>query len=321
MLRKNSMIRLYYKGQNLVEKLQGPISGVDMERLLWVDLQDPQLDEITAVEKFFNINIPTRLQQEEIESSSRYTETDDCLVANSNFIQFSDDGIIDSFHVSFVIKGDLLVSYREGDLRSFAECVKKIKANHKPFSNGRMVLLALFETRIDFDADMIESISRKISAISRQLTAQQGMNAVLLKQISTFQELTMTIRESIIDKQRVVSSLLKSAEFINEENERLRIIIKDINSLVDHSNFLFERLEYLQNTFMGFVNIEQNKIIKIFTVVSVIFMPPTLIASIYGMNFKFIPEIGWLVGYPFAIALMVFSSLGTLYIFRRRKWL
>jgi magnesium transporter len=131
----------------------------------------------------------------------------------------------------------------------------------------------------------------------------------------------MIFRESIIDKQRVTSALLKSDYFINDYRERIRIMIKDIGSLLDHTAFNFERLEYLQNTFLGLVNIEQNKIIKIFTVVTVIFMPPTLIASMYGMNFHFMPELQWKYGYPAAIAFMVLSSLWTLLFFKRKKWL
>ncbi len=131
----------------------------------------------------------------------------------------------------------------------------------------------------------------------------------------------MEIRQNAVDKQRVLSAIIKSREFEGDDYERLRIVIKDINSLIDHANFTFQRLEYLQNTFMGLVNIEQNKIIKIFTVASVIFMPPTLIASIYGMNFEHISAFKWEYGFTFSMALMVISSLGTLYFFRKRKWL
>jgi magnesium transporter len=119
----------------------------------------------------------------------------------------------------------------------------------------------------------------------------------------------------------VVSLMLKNMEFTDDEKERLRILNKDIDSLVDHTNFLFERLEYLQNTFLGLVNIDQNKIIKIFTMVSVIIMPPTLIASMYGMNFKFMPELDWRLGYPMSLLLMVGSSVVTWIIFKRHKWL
>ena len=131
----------------------------------------------------------------------------------------------------------------------------------------------------------------------------------------------MLLRENIIDKQRTVSGMLRSEFIPNELQPKLTIIIKDINSLVEHIKFSFDRLDYLQDTFLGYVNIEQNKIIKIFTIVSVIFMPPTLIASIYGMNFTFMPEIDKKWGYPLAILFMVLSSLFILYYFKKRKWL
>jgi magnesium transporter len=314
------MIRIYQKGETLVTKATLPLSFDDLQDLIWIDLQDPPIEEITAVEEHYHINIPSRLQQEEIESSSRYVENDDYIVANSTFLQSVDEATFLEIHVSFLLKGDLLVTYREGNLRSFVECVKKIKTNHKPFVNGRMILLSLLETRIDFDADLVENISRKITGITKDLTNEHRPNEKLLKLITNYQEITMQLRENVIDKQRVVSSLLRSGEFAEDEKERLRTIVKDINSLIEHSNFIFERLEYLQNTFLGLVNIDQNKIIKIFTVVSVVFMPPTLIASLYGMNFK-IPELNWAFGYPFALLLMLSSSLLTLWVFKRKRWL
>jgi magnesium transporter len=129
------------------------------------------------------------------------------------------------------------------------------------------------------------------------------------------------MRENIIDKQRLVSSLMKSNLFPEEYMNVLRIMIKDIGSLIEHNKFAFERLEYLQDTFMGLVNIEQNRIIKIFTVATVAFMPPTLIASIYGMNFSFIPELNWDYGYLFAIGIMILSSVLTLVYFKKKNWL
>jgi len=181
-------------------------------------------------------------------------------------------------------------------------------------------LVALLETRVEFDADMIENMTQKITQLSNSLTLQEA-DEELLSEIKNLQEKTMLLRENIIDKQRVVSSMLRS-EFIPAELQpKLTIIIKDINSLLEHIRFSFDRLDYLQDTFLGYVNIEQNKIIKIFTIVSVIFMPPTLIASIYGMNFAFMPELDKKWGYPSAILFMVLSSLIILYYFKKRKWL
>src|SRR5690606_28418010 len=143
----------------------------------------------------------------------------------------------------------------------------------------------------------------------------------LLLRIARLQENVMLLHETITEKQRVVSSLIRIPEFNKIESERLGIIIRDIASLLQHSQFSSQRLEYLQNTFLGLVNIEQNQVIKIFTVVTVIFMPPTLIASIYGMNFTHMPEVEWAAGYPVALGLMVASSLIFLWYFRRKKWL
>jgi magnesium transporter len=316
------MIRLYKKGQNVITEMTSLKEAGDLSDLVWIDLHNPALLNIEEVEKQFNINIPTRMQQEEIESSSRYIEEDEYTIANSKFLQKTEDETqYINVHVSFIIRDDLLITYREGEVKAFIECRRRIAANCKPYSSGKKIFLSLFEIRIDFDADFIEAISRQITIIGKSLMAANGTQEELLKLITAYQETTMQIRENIVDKQRVVSLMLKNIEFSEDEKERLRILIKDIDSLVDHTNFLFERLEYLQNTFLGLVNIDQNKIIKIFTLVSVIIMPPTLIASLYGMNFHFMPELGWKTGYPLALLLMFGSSFGTWIIFKRHKWL
>ena len=182
-------------------------------------------------------------------------------------------------------------------------------------------MATLLEVGVDNDADLLETLSRQVAELSKVVSFGGNPDEHLILKISRTQEMTMEIRQNAVYKQRVLSAILKSKEFEGEDYERLRIVIKDINSLIDHANFTFQRLEYLQNTFLGLVNIEQNKIIKIFTVASVIFMPPTLIASVYGMNFEFIQAFKWKYGFAYAVLLMVISSAGTLYFFRRKKWL
>ena len=143
----------------------------------------------------------------------------------------------------------------------------------------------------------------------------------MLIQIKDLQEKVTIIRQNIMEKQRVISNILKCDFFPDDLQPRLTMIIKDINSLFEYTKFGFDRLDYLQDTFLGLVNIEQNKIIKIFTVVNVIFLPPTLIASMYGMNFDFMPELHWQYGYLFSLGLMVAFTLIVLLIFRLKKWL
>jgi magnesium transporter len=315
------MIRFYYKGNESIIKDNARLINSRDQDLIWIDLQNVSVEDIELIENKYSINIPTRLQQEEIEMSSRYIELEDYLIINSTFIKPIEKHVVKSIHISFILKNDLLITYRDEDLQSFAETVKKIKSNPKIFTSGTSVLLALFETRIDMDADLIEKVSLEISGISNQLTKENNTQKNLLINVTQFQELAMRLRENIIDKQRVISSMLKSFEFDNGYKEQFKILLEDINSLVQHSDFLFERLDYLQNTFLGLVNIEQNKIIKIFTVISVVFMPPTLIASIYGMNFKNIHELDWSNGYIYALGLMIFSAILTLLVFRKLKWI
>ncbi len=316
------MLRVFFKRQNRVHKIQALSQLESLENIIWIDLQNPSPAEIKDVEAHFEFKFQSRQEQLEIESSSRYFETDDEIIANSNFLKFdsSGEGFVSSA-VSFILQDDIIFTYRDSDLVSFAECVKKIKAGRSIFHTGKQILTTLLETDVDNDADLLESLGRQVGVLSREMAFNRNPDEKIIFQISRLQELTMLLRQNVIDKQRVLSAIIKSKEFEGDEYERLRIVIKDINSLIDHTNFNFERLEYLQNTFMGLINIEQNKIIKIFTVASVIFMPPTLIASIYGMNFHFMPELTWDYGYFFAIGLMVVSSVVTLYFFKRRNWI
>lgn len=317
------MLRIFHTtpGQ-IVQKAIGlpELDTIHRDSIIWIDLHYPTPDEMETVENRFAITFQNPQQVEEIESSSRYFETENTIHANSNFLILDGDGFRD-VNVSMVLKGRILFTNRNADIKTFAETVRKLKTNSQLFEDGGQVMVTLYETRIDLDADQLEIVAKDINAISKTVTLGNNASEEVLLRITRLQENTILMRESIIDKQRAVSALLRSYIFPKHHQERLRVIIKDINSLLEHTAFSFERLEYLQNTLLGLINIEQNKIIKIFTVVSVIFMPPTLIASVYGMNFSAMPELDFAFGYPMAILLMVASSLGTLYLFRRRRWL
>ncbi|MDR0798506.1 MAG: magnesium and cobalt transport protein CorA, partial [Dysgonamonadaceae bacterium] len=215
-------------------------------------------------------------------------------------------------------KNNILISVRNEDLNSFTETVKKIFANPHNYPTGYHVFLTILETRIEFDADMIENITQEITNMSNSI---QDADEDALLEIKNLQERTMMFRENIIDKQRAVSNMLRSNMIPDDLRPKLSILIKDINSLLEHIRFSFDRLDYLQDTFLGLLNIEQNKIIKIFTIISVIFMPPTLFASIYGMNFDIMPELHWEGGYLFALGLMVASVIVILWYFRRKKYI
>ncbi|MDD3721741.1 MAG: magnesium/cobalt transporter CorA [Lutibacter sp.] len=297
---------------------RGSGSNFTKEGVVWIDLIKPTEKEKEFIEKTFSIELFTKQESEEIETSSKYIETEDEIGINLNFIK-TEGGSFVNEPVSFIIKNKILVSQRDYQFRTFDDIYKKLKLNR--LIEGNDIYLMILDARIDYDADLIEAITDKISLISKELVKEKDLDKELLLRITSLQETTIMIRENIVEKQRILSSMLKSKIFPKEDYETMRIMIKDVGSLLDHTGFSFERLEFLQNTFLGLIDIEQNRIIKLFTVVTVIFMPPTLIASMYGMNFRIMPELNWALGYPFAGVLMFLSSALTLMYFRQKKWL
>lgn len=312
-------LRIFYKENDKIKvsKSLNILQSIEKKNIIWIDLLDVSDKTENALEEFLKIDIQEDEEMEEIEMSSRYIQTDDSIVANSNFLR-------DNFEVepvNFILKNSILVTTRGVELGSFNETVKKMFVNTRNFPTGYHVLVALMETRVEKDADMIEDTTDMITNLSTEINANDHVDEDVLIQIKDLQEKVTIIRQNIMDKQRVISNFLKCDFFPKELQPRLTMIIKDINSLFDYTRFGFDRLDYLQDTFLGLINIEQNKIIKIFTVVNVIFLPPTLVASMYGMNFEFMPELHWKLGYPFAIGLMVVFTLIILLIFKMKKWL
>lgn len=316
------MIRVYTINKGRIEQFKNPPMEeiLSYNNVVWVDLQSPSQQEREFIETSFKIEFFTTQEIQEIESSSRFLETEDTIEINLGFVANEAELVVQN--VTFILKDNFLFTYRQGDLKTFGEAVRRLKTmNTGTKEHGLDIFLTILETRIDGDADLIESINRRVNHISKALISQKSLKEDLLLGIAQLQENVMLLHQAITEKQRVVSSLIRIPEFNKIENERLTIVIRDIASLLQHSQFSSERLEYLQNTFLGLVNMEQNQVIKIFTVVTVVFMPPTLIASLYGMNFEFMPELKWVAGYPFAIVLMVASSLLFLWYFKRKKWL
>ncbi len=311
-----SEIRLFYNKDGVVRLSRSIefLKKTPTDQFLWIDLNDADEEIESQLEDYLKIYIQEEEEMIEIETSSRYIETGDTLVVNTNFLLNN----YEKNPVSFILKNDILISVRSEELASFNETTKKIFANPRNYPTGYHVFLALFETRIEFDADMVENITSEITNLSNSI---QDADEDILLQIKNLQEKTMILRENIIDKQRAVSNMLRSSLIPHDLYPKLNILIKDINSLLEHIRFSFDRLDYLQDTFLGFVNIEQNKIIKIFTIITVIFMPPTLLASIYGMNFDYMPGLHHGFGFWGSIGLMILTSVFILWFFKKKKWL
>ena len=320
------MISCYIKKGNKlnvlegVESLESLESNDDKNNVIWIDMLLPNIEEIRAVENMFDMKFPTKQETEEIELSSRYGEENNRIEINSYFL-INDNKSAFNETVSFILQGPLLISVRYKKLESFNTFTKKLLISPREFKTGYSIFCQIIDIRIDADADTIENLSKEITKIRKHVfTDYSNDDEEILEKISTFEDLNMKIRENLTDKQRILNSLLKSQKFVDDKHE-LPIMLKDIKSLIDHTNFNFERLDYLQNIFIGILSIEQNKVIKIFTIVNVIFLPPTLIASIYGMNFDLIPELHWEYGYVISIILMVISSITPILIFKKKGWI
>ena len=316
---REEMVQIFYNsnGQILTAESTDILKNIAVKDALWLDLFDPTGEEKRDVEEFLDTNLQSRAQAEEIESSSRYSEDTRSIFINTDFlIPTPDNYTMES--VSFILTGPVFTSIRQVPLRSFTDIQRRIQINRKLYPTGFNILLGILETRIDLDADMIELMSKEIAQYSKRVSLGEDVGDEFLLDINQLQENTMIVRENIVDKQRMISALLKSEKTPKAIVNKLNILLKDVSSLMNHTNFSFERLEYLQNTVLGLINLEQNKIMKIFTLVSLLLMPPTLIASIYGMNIK-LPLVGGNWDMLVVGGVMVLTVLASIIIFRKRK--
>lgn len=326
------MITIYLKQYNKIIRNAEPelLDNLGYDDILWIDLMAPSIKEQKAVENFMEISLQTKQQVEEIESTSKYSETENSIISNTNFFLPAGDTFTVE-PVSFIISNEgVLVSVRNSESRTFRETEKRLQMNYRSYSTGYHIFITLLEVRIDFDADLVEFVSKQVAALSKAINTEDSIDKAVIHRINALQENTMVLRENIFDRQRILSNILKSERFPNDVYPRLQLMLKDVNSLINHADFSFQRLDYIQDSALGLINIEQNEIVKIFSIAAVIFLPATLIASIYGMNFKAIPELEWVwevnghvipVGYIFALFLMIFISCFTFWFFKFKKWL
>lgn len=315
------MIDIFYRsnGKLLVSQAASELANLHREDVVWIDLFAPESAEKRQTEQFLGVEIQSRATAEEIESSSRFKETDAAIFANTNFLmpgpeEYSMEA------VSFTIVGGTLTTLRDVPLRSFTELQRRMVAMPHLYPNGYWVFVNILDQRVDLDADMIELMSKEIAQYSKRINQQEDINEEFLLDINQLQENTMIVRENIVDKQRLITNLTKSDKYPPELETRFNTLQQDISSLINHTNFSFERLEYLQDTVVGLINLEQNKIMKVFTLISLLLMPPTLVASFYGMNVN-LPGSEFKLGWLAILAFMILLIVGVLVVFKKRKML
>lgn len=298
---------------------------------IWIDLDDPTADEKRWVVEKYNINLSGNLFDDDLEVSARFfeDELDHALHIRCNFL-IDDEKQARNIPSVFVFKQavegkhpDLLFSIHKDDIPVFRLLRLRARRMTGLIDNAKEVLLELYAGDVEHAADALENIYDSLESVSRFVltnTMSDQLAEETLSIIAKEEDLNSRIRRNMMETRRTVGYLMRSKILSAEEFDDAREILRDIDSLDSHTSFLFEKINFLLDATVGFININQNKIIKIFSVASVALLPPTLIASIYGMNLK-IPEFQWEYGYPFAICLMIFTVLAPILIFWHKGWL
>ncbi len=291
---------------------------------IWIDVVDPDDEELAWIKEAYNVVLPELEDLGDLEASARYFEGEDENIHIRTDFLLAEDEVSRNVRVAFVLTRDVLFSIHDEDLPVFR--LVRLRARMRPGSvrNAKDVLMDLYATDAEYSADSIEEIYERLEEASRRVLAENVTDAAaadVLETIAREEDLNGRIRRNVMDTRRAVSFLMRSQLLSAEQQDEARQILRDIDSIENHTAFLFDKINFLMDATVGFININQNKIIKLFSVVSVALMPPTLIASVYGMNFKAMPELDWAAGYPWAIALMAVSAAIPLIYFRRKGWL
>jgi magnesium transporter len=299
---------------------------------IWVDLESPTLEEKRWVKQYFGLSIPEDAMDEDIEESARFYEEDNGeLHIRSDFLIADDDEprtvraafILNETNDSLRSKG-VLFSIHDEDIPVFR--LLRLRARRAPglIEDAKDVLLKLFDGDAEYSADTLEGIYDELEKVSKQVLAGDVTDTLageVLGDIARQEDLNGRIRRNVMETRRALSFMMRSRLLNAGQFEEARQILRDIESLDNHTAFLFDKINFLMDATVGFININQNKIIKIFSVASVALLPPTLIASVYGMNFEFMPELKSQFGYPLSISLMIASALVPMWYFRKRGWL
>ena len=299
------------------------LDGLTSARPIWVDLEDPSPEEKSWIAVKFGLVIPADIIDDDLEESARFYEEDGAIHIRSDFL-IDDDEAPRNVRVAFILHENVLFSVHREDLPVFR--LLRMRARRIPalIEDAKDVLLKLYDADAEYSADTLEGIYDDLEKVSRRVLKSEVNDQAAgeaLAAIARQEDLNGRIRRNVMDTRRAVSFMMRARMLNADQFEEARQILRDIDSLDSHTAFLFDKINFLMDATVGFININQNKIIKIFSVASVALLPPTLIASIYGMNFQYMPELSQKWGYPAALGLMLLSIVTPFWFFRRKGWL
>jgi magnesium transporter len=324
------MLSVYVPHGNSLERKLVESSGEIPDGAAWIDLITPTVPEDKLVERTVGIAVPTREEMQEIEVTSRlYVENGARYMTATLMCQSETDTPITTA-VTFILAGHRLITVRYDEPRPFTIVGIKLGRLCSPTVNGEAVMMELLDAVIDRAADILERISADVDQVSHDIfepadspVRSRSYNDIL-KAIGRKGDLTSKVRESLVSIGRLLLYLANEADsmkWAKDQKSQLKGMQRDVQSLSDHATYLSSKIQFLLDAMLGVVSLEQNNIIKIFSVMAVVLMPPTLIASIYGMNFKNMPELDWSLGYPLAVVLMLVCAALPYLFFKWKKWL
>ncbi len=305
-------------------------SGTLPDEAVWIDLVSPTTPEDKMVEELLGVAVPTREEMQEIEVSSRLYVENGARYMTATLMCQSDTASPKTTPVTFILSGHRLVTVRYDDPRPFAIVEHRLSRSCPAKINGEIVLVDLLDAVIDRSADILERIASEVDQISRTIFEPDDDRVDtreyndILKGLGRKGDLTSKVRESEVSVGRLVLFLANEAETMRwpkDKKAQVKSMQRDVVSLSDHATYLSNKITFLLDALLGSVTIQQNNVIKLFSVAAVVFMPPTLVASIYGMNFRHMPELDWYFGYPLALVLMVAAAVGPYFFFKWKKWL
>jgi magnesium transporter len=296
---------------------------------VWVDLVRPTVEEDRIVESLLGIAVPTREEMHEIEVSSRLYLENGARYMTAPLMCQSDTATPKTTPVTFILAGNRLATVRYDEPRPFAIVEYKLARSCSPKVTGETVLMDLLDAVIDRAADILERIGAEVDQISHSIFEREDQGSPptyheILKALGRKGDLTSKVRESLVSVGRLLLFVANEADtmkWAKDMRAQLKSMQRDVASLTDHASYLTSKVTFLLDAMLGVVNIQQNNIIKIFSVVAVVLMPPTLVASIYGMNFHHMPELDWHFGYPLAITVMLLAGILPYLYFKWRRWL
>ncbi len=325
------MFSVFVPSESALKKFPASDPAALPDNAVWIDLLNPTQEEDRAVERLAGIAVPTREDMQEIEISSRLYIENSARYMTATLMCQSDTDMPKTTPVTFILAGHRLVTVRYDEPKPFALVEHKLARSCMPGISGEMVLMELLDAVIDRCADILERAGAEVDQVSHDIFepeserhGQAKRYSQILIAIGRKGDLTSKVRESLVSIGRVVtflSAVVEGIKWSKDMREQLKTMQRDVVSLTDHSSYLSNKITFTLDAMLGVVNLEQNNIIKLFSVMAVVLMPPTLIASIYGMNFKMMPELEWVHGYPMALGMMLLAAVLPYFLFKWKKWL